>query len=132
MTKGSFQGLYTFSEVGEIYGIDSSSLRKQVACEKLVEGKDIKKFGKTWVITEQSMVEKFGTMKFDDYINKKSKEEAASNTSNVKKTKTKRSGRSKKADSMNEKEEKVKDSWISGDIKGVEVKSFGFNTNTSE
>lgn len=131
MVKGSFQGLYTFSEVGDIYGIDSSSLRKQVACEKLVEGKDIKKFGKTWVITEQSMVEKFGTLKFEDYINKKSREEAASK-SKVTKSQGKRSGRKKSVDSINQKEESVKDSWIAGDIKGVELKSFGFSTNGSK
>ena len=28
--KGSFEGLYTFLEVAEIYGIDDSCLRKQV------------------------------------------------------------------------------------------------------
>ncbi|MGL5439106.1 MAG: hypothetical protein ACRDA4_01805 [Filifactoraceae bacterium] len=131
MGKGSFQGLYTFSEVGEIYGMDSSSLRKQVACEKLVVGKDIKKFGKTWVITEQSMVEKFGTMKLHNYINKKAREEAP-NKSKVAKSQVKRSYRKKNVDSMNEKEDKVKDSWISGDINGVEIKSFGFSTNDSK
>ena len=32
---------------------------------------------------------------------------------------------------MNEKEEKIRDSWISGEIKGVELKSFDFNINDS-
>ena len=31
MSKGSFKGLYTFLEVAEIYNIDDSCLRKQVA-----------------------------------------------------------------------------------------------------
>lgn len=63
MVKGSFEGLYTFAEVGLIYGFDASNLRKQVATDKLVDGKDIKKFGKTWLITEQSMIKHFGECK---------------------------------------------------------------------
>ena len=56
MSRGSFEGLYTFREVGEIYDIDSSCLRKKVCFDKFVVGKDVKKFGKTWLITEQDMV----------------------------------------------------------------------------
>ena len=37
-----------------------------------------------------------------------------------------------KVHSMNEKEEKVRDSCVNGEIKGVELKSFDFNTNDSE
>lgn len=48
MSRGSFEGLYTFREVGEIYDIDSSCLRKKVCFDKFVVGKDVKKFGKTW------------------------------------------------------------------------------------
>ena len=44
----------------------------------------------------------------------------------------KRNRSSKKVHSMNEKEEKVRDSWVNGEIKGVELKSFDFNTNDSE
>ena len=44
----------------------------------------------------------------------------------------KRNRFSKKVHSMNEKEEKVRDSWVNGEIKGVELKSFDFNTNDSE
>ena len=33
---------------------------------------------------------------------------------------------------MNDKEEKIRDSWVNGEIKGVELKSFAFNTNDSE
>ena len=36
--KGSLEGLYTFLEVAEIYGIDDSCLRKQVARGKFVIG----------------------------------------------------------------------------------------------
>jgi hypothetical protein len=133
MINGSFDGLYTFSQVGEIYGFDASSLRKQVACEKLIEGRDIKKFGKTWVITEQSMVKNFGILKFEDYKKKKIKEEEAEHRKlNAKKIKVKSSRTSKKSDSMNQKDEKINNSWVNGDIKGVEVKSFAFNTNDNK
>ena len=57
--KGSFEGLYTFLEVAEIYGIDDSCLRKQVARDKFVIGEEVKKMGRTWIITEQAMIKSF-------------------------------------------------------------------------
>ena len=77
MVKGSFEGLYTFLEVAEIYGIDDSCLRKQVARDKFVVGEDVKKMGRTWIITEQAMVKTFGTLKFEDYKKKLEKKEKA-------------------------------------------------------
>ena len=64
--KGSFEGLYTFLEVAEIYGIDDSCLRKQVARNKFVIGEEVKKMGRTWIITEQAMVKSFGALKFEN------------------------------------------------------------------
>lgn len=142
MAIGSFEGLYTFLEVAEIYGIDSSCLRKQVARDKFVIGEDIKKIGTTWIITEQAMVKNFGTLKFEEYKRKQAKKEkkvspcsgskAQEKKINTQKVKTKSTRSNKKAISMNEKEEKVNDSWTSGEIKGVELKSFVFNTNNSK
>lgn len=144
--KGSFEGLYTFLEVAEIYGIDDSCLRKQVARDKFVIGEDVKKMGRTWIITEQAMIKSFGALKFEEYKKKQQKKEQvkeiklervrqnsgskAQKISKVSGQKRKRS--SKKVHSMNEKEEKVRDSWINGEIKGVELKSFDFNINDSE
>ena len=48
-----------------------------------------------------------------------------------KKNMLKRKRSSKKVHSMNEKEEKIRDSWVNGEIKGVELKSFDFNINDS-
>lgn len=124
MAKGSFEGLYTFMEVAKIYGMDDSSLRKQVARDKFVIDEDIKKMGRTWIITEQAMVKNFGTLKFEEYKKKKAKKKKV-NAQNIKQ-KTARSR--KKVDSMNAKDEKVKDSWVQGDIKGIEIESFSFNT----
>ena len=143
--KGSFEGLYTFLEVAKIYGIDDSCLRKQVARDKFVIGEEVKKMGRTWIITEQAMVKSFGTLKFEEYKKKQQKREqikekklnesckgSTLNTQkNIKKSSSKGKKSSKKVYSMNEKEEKTRDSWISGEIKGVELKSFDFNINDS-
>ena len=145
MANGSFEGLYTFLEVAEIYGIDDSCLRKQVARDKFVIGEEVKKMGRTWIITEQAMVKSFGTLKFEEYKKKQQKREqikekklnesckgSTLNTQkNIKKSSSKGKKSSKKVYSMNEKEEKTRDSWISGEIKGVELKSFDFNTKDS-
>ena len=140
--KGSFEGLYTFLEVAKIYGIDDSCLRKQVARDKFVIGEEVKKMGRTWIITEQAMVKNFGTLKFEEYKKKQQKREqikekklngSSLNTQkNIKKSSSKGKKSSKKVYSMNEKEEKIRDSWISGDIKGVELKNFSFNIKDSE
>ena len=140
--KGSFEGLYTFMEVAKIYGMDDSSLRKKVARGKLVVGVDVKKMGRTWIITGQAMVKNFGALKFEEYINNHSeKENIISNKKslenkdkklNSKKSNLKSGKSKKKIFSMNEKEEKLKDSWANGEIKGVELKSFNFNINSSE
>ena len=140
--KGSFEGLYTFLEVAEIYGIDDSCLRKQVARGKFVIGEEVKKMGRTWIITEQAMIKSFGALKFEEYKKKQQKKEQAKEKKlnkvslNAHKTSKcsgqKRNRSSKKVHSMNEKEEKVRDSWINGEIKGIELKSFDFNTNDSE
>lgn len=133
MAKGSFEGLYTFLEVAEIYGIDDSCLRKQVARDKFVIGEDVKKMGRTWIITEQAMVRSFGNLKFEEYKKKlEKKEKANAKKLAAKMVKSKGTRSNSKVHSMNEKEEKVKDSWVQGDIKGIELKSFAFNTNNSE
>ena len=133
MAKGSFEGLYTFLEVAEIYGIDDSCLRKQVSRDKFVIGEDVKKMGRTWIITEQAMVKTFGTLKFEDYKKKlEKKEKAQAKKLQAQMVKSKGTRSKSKVHSMNEKEEKSKDSWVQGDIKGIELKSFAFSTNDSE
>lgn len=130
MAKGSFEGLYTFIEVAQIYGMDDSSLRKQVARNKFIIGKDIKKMGRTWIITEQAMVKNFGTLKFEEYKEKQIQK------NKLKKLKAKSASQgtrsSRKMQSMNQKEEKIKDSWVSGEIKGLELKSFDFNISNNK
>lgn len=67
MANGSFNGLYTFEEVANIYNIDASTIRKQVQQNKFLENKEIKKFGKTWLITERAVKEHFGEQLFNAY-----------------------------------------------------------------
>lgn len=76
--KGSLEGLYTFAEVSKIYGIDHSTLRKQVRRGKFAIGVDVRKMGKTWIMTEQAMLENFGTVKFEEYINNQNEKEEKS------------------------------------------------------
>ena len=68
MARGSFKGLYTFQDVAKIYNIDSSTIRKQVQNCKFCDD-EIRKFGKTWIITEQAMVSHFGNELFIAYKN---------------------------------------------------------------
>lgn len=67
MAKGSFSGLYTFEEIAKIYQMDSSNLRKMVQSDKFTN-KEIKKFGKTWIITEEAVRNHFGN-NIDVYFN---------------------------------------------------------------
>lgn len=55
-----FNGLMSFSDAAEKWGIDDSTLRKAAASGRLVNGVDVCKFGKQWVITENSMKKIFG------------------------------------------------------------------------
>ncbi len=55
-----FDGLLSFSEAAERWNIDDSTLRKAVTSGRLVENVDVKKFGKQWVVSEQSMKRLFG------------------------------------------------------------------------
>lgn len=68
--EGSFKGLYTFQEVADIYNMDNSTLRKQVRNNKLINEVEVKKFGKTWLITEQAVIEHFGADKLNEYKEK--------------------------------------------------------------
>lgn len=59
-----FDNLYTAKEASLIYGFHQSYLRKKIDLGYLIEGRDVKKFGNTWVITEEALVSSFG--KFPD------------------------------------------------------------------
>lgn len=58
--KTPFDGLMSFSEATEIWGLSESALRKAVSYGKLVAGVDARKYGKQWVVTESAMEREYG------------------------------------------------------------------------
>lgn len=56
-----FDGLIAFSDATELWGLNESTLRKAIAYGKLVNGIDVCKFGKQWVISIDAMNREYGT-----------------------------------------------------------------------
>ncbi len=55
-----FDELLSFSDAAKLWKLHDSTLRKAVANGKLVDGIDVKKFGKQWIITKSAMCKYFG------------------------------------------------------------------------
>lgn len=55
-----FDGLMAFSDASSLWGLHESTLRKAVAYGKLVNGVDVCKFGKQWVVSVQAMQREYG------------------------------------------------------------------------
>ena len=55
-----FDGLMAFSDATELWGLNESTLRKAIAYGKLVNGVDVCKFGKQWVVSVDSMKREYG------------------------------------------------------------------------
>ena len=55
-----FDGLIAFSEATELWELNESTLRKAVAYGKLVNGVDVCKFGKQWVVAVAAMKREYG------------------------------------------------------------------------
>ena len=55
-----FDGLMAFSDATELWGLNESTLRKAIAYGKLVNGVDVCKFGKQWVVSIDAMVREYG------------------------------------------------------------------------
>lgn len=61
-----FDDLYTAKEASLIYGFHQSYIRKKIDLGHFIDGKDVKKFGNTWVITKEALIYSFG--KFPESI----------------------------------------------------------------
>lgn len=61
--KTPFDGLIAFSDATQIWGLNESTLRKAIAYGKLINGRDVCKFGKQWVITYEAMKREYGLPK---------------------------------------------------------------------
>lgn len=58
--KTPFDGLIAFSDATEIWGLNESTLRKAIAYGKLINGVDVCKYGKKWVISSDAMRREYG------------------------------------------------------------------------
>lgn len=55
-----FDGLMAFSDATALWGLNESTLRKAISYGKLVNGIDVCKFGKQWVVSMQAMKREYG------------------------------------------------------------------------
>ena len=56
-----FDGLMAFSDATELWGLNESTLRKAITYGKLIDGIDVCKFGKQWVVSVEAMKREYGT-----------------------------------------------------------------------
>ena len=61
--KTPFDGLIAFSDATQLWGLNESTLRKAIAYGKLINGIDVCKFGKQWVISSHAMRREYGEPK---------------------------------------------------------------------
>ena len=59
--KTPFDGLMAFSDATELWGLNESTLRKAIIYGKLINGVDVCKFGKQWVVSVNAMNREYGT-----------------------------------------------------------------------
>lgn len=55
-----FDGLMAFSDATELWGLNESTLRKAISYGKLINGVDVCKFGKQWVVSAGAMKREYG------------------------------------------------------------------------
>lgn len=55
-----FDGLISFSDASELWGLSESTLRKAVSYGKIVPGVDARKYGKQWVVNCDVMLREYG------------------------------------------------------------------------
>ena len=60
IVKTPFDGLMAFSDATELWGLNESTLRKAISYGKLVNGVDVCKFGKQWVVSIDAMKREYG------------------------------------------------------------------------
>ena len=58
-----FDSLLSFGDASELWGLNESTLRKAVSYGKLVNGVDVCKFGKQWVMSAAAMKRAYGEAK---------------------------------------------------------------------
>ena len=61
--KTPFDGLLAFGDATTLWGLNESTLRKAISYGKLIDGIDVQKFGKQWIISESAMRREYGEPK---------------------------------------------------------------------
>ena len=61
--KTPFDGLMSFNDATTLWSLNESTLRKAISYGKLVNGIDVCKFGKQWVISMDAMKREYGEPK---------------------------------------------------------------------
>ncbi len=65
-----FDDLIALSDATALWGLNESTLRKAISYGKLVNGVDVCKFGKQWVISAQAMKREYGAADMQDADNR--------------------------------------------------------------
>ena len=60
LVKTPFDGLMALSDATIIWGLNESTLRKAISYGKLINGVDVCKYGKQWVISMDAMIREYG------------------------------------------------------------------------
>lgn len=63
--KTPFDGLIAFTEACQLWNLNESALRKAVSYGKLIDGIDVSKYGKQWVVTMKAMEREYGPLPVD-------------------------------------------------------------------
>ena len=58
-----FDNLISFKDATDLWGLNESTLRKNISYGRLKEGTDVMKFGKQWIITKEAMIRLYGKVK---------------------------------------------------------------------
>ena len=62
-TATSFDGLMSFADASELWGLSESTLRKAVSYGKIKPGIDTRKYGKQWIVARDAMYREYGEPK---------------------------------------------------------------------
>jgi len=62
VTETPFDGLMSLNDATTLWSLNESTLRKAISYGKLVEGVDVCKFGKQWVVSAEAMKREYGDL----------------------------------------------------------------------
>ena len=60
IVKTPFDNLIAFSDATQLWGLNESTLRKAISYGKLINGIDVCKYGKQWVVSIDAMKREYG------------------------------------------------------------------------